>query len=688
MEEYTEKKFRTELFKNPPSWYRGAPFWAWNCKVDEKKIERDAATFKKMGFGGANIHSRYGLQNEYLSDEFMELIKKAEDALKRQGLLTWLYDEDRWPSGGAGGLIARPENASRCLLMTPFCRTKNAENLEYTDGTVCDERKPCAGRQTGFCESEEEFRQLQAEGEDPDGYFLGQYEVLLENGYLKKYERCKKDAKPSFGGVMWYAYLALERNDIWYSGFGYVDTLNPRVIREFRDVTHEKYKEAVGEWFGKSVPTIFTDEPQFSYKESLAFPEEQKEVHLSFTDDLDKAYQEMYGVALLDYLPELIWELPEGKVSQNRYRYHDFVAERFSKSYFEQLYQWCEENGLRMTGHVVEEASLWSQTRAIGEAMRCYHKLHIPGIDMLCDAREYSTAKQAQSVSRQDGRDGVMSELYGVTNWDFTFRGYKLQGDWQAAMGVTHRVPHLSLMSMEGASKRDYPASFNYQIPWCEEYEQIEDYFARINTVMLSGESVVHIGVIHPIESYWLHWGPILQTALAREELEEQFQQLIEWLIFGLQDFDFISESLLPKQYGGCGGGLHVGKMCYDVIIVPACETLRATTLACLREFANEGGRIIFLGKVGDYVDAVQNKAIQELAEECEILPFSRASVLRALESVREVEVTVRSSGCRARDMMYQMRKEEKRKYLFLCNVTKQENRHCFDIPGPGLPSP
>ena len=93
---------------------------------------------------------------------------------------------------------------------------------------------------------------------------------------------------------------------------------------------------------------------------------------------------------------------------------------------------------------MMEEPTLHSQTAALGEAMRSYRSFGLPGIDMLCDYREYTTAKQAQSASHQFGCPGVLSELYGVTNWDFDFRGHKLGGDWQAALGVTTRVPHLT----------------------------------------------------------------------------------------------------------------------------------------------------------------------------------------------------------------------------------------------------
>ena len=38
--------------------------------------------------------------------------------------------------------------------------------------------------------------------------------------------------------------------------------------------------------------------------------------------------------------------------------------------------------------------------------MRPMKEFGIPGIDMLCDRREYSTLKQAASVARQQGREG------------------------------------------------------------------------------------------------------------------------------------------------------------------------------------------------------------------------------------------------------------------------------------------
>ena len=224
-------------------------------------------------------------------------------------------------------------------------------------------------------------------------------------------------------------------------------------------------------------------------------------------------------ITILDYLPELLWDKEE--ISYARYDYHDHVGERFAEAFADTIGKWCSEHDIYLTGHMMEEPTLFSQTKSLGDTMRSYRGFQLPGIDMLCDWREYSTAKQAQSAAHQYAREGVLSELYGVTNWDFDFAKHKLQGDWQACLGVSVRVHHLTWVSMSGEAKRDYPASIGYQSPWYKEYKMIEDHFSRVNTVMTRGNPKVKVGVIHPVESYWLYWGPLEQSYMKRKATGE-----------------------------------------------------------------------------------------------------------------------------------------------------------------------
>ena len=96
-----------DLFKNPTSEYRCTPFWAWNCKLDDGLLHREIDSMKEMGMGGFHIHSRTGMATPYLTDEFMDRVKGCVEKAKKENMLAWLYDEDRWPSGAAGGLVTK-----------------------------------------------------------------------------------------------------------------------------------------------------------------------------------------------------------------------------------------------------------------------------------------------------------------------------------------------------------------------------------------------------------------------------------------------------------------------------------------------------------------------------------------------------------------------------------------------------
>ena len=65
------------LFRNPTSEYRCAPFWAWNDKLNAEELTRQIDEMKEMGFGGFHMHTRSGMATRYLSEEFMNLIRRG-----------------------------------------------------------------------------------------------------------------------------------------------------------------------------------------------------------------------------------------------------------------------------------------------------------------------------------------------------------------------------------------------------------------------------------------------------------------------------------------------------------------------------------------------------------------------------------------------------------------------------------
>lgn len=648
-----EKKLSDELFEAPTAEYRATPFWAWNCKMTPEILEKQISYLKEMGYGGFHMHSRVGMDNEYLSDDFMSLVRACVDKAKREDMLAWLYDEDKWPSGFAGGIVTRePEYRSRMLCFAPASLVKTPERTpERVILDVSDELP---------------FAQAVAEGKP---YYLASYDVRLdENGYLVGYEVIGRRSRAK--GEKWVAYCCTPDFTDWYNGYCYVDTLSKKAVKRFIEVTHEAYKAKVGDEFDKTVPAIFTDEPQFTHELGFGDPFEKKVCKFAWTPDLPRTYKKAYRSDIIEHIPELFWDLAGGTVSLERYHFRDHLCERFTEAFSAECGKWCSKNGIQLTGHMLDEPTLKSQTGVVGEAMRAYKYFGFPGIDMLCNRVELTTAKQTQSVVHQYGKEGMLSELYGVTNWDFDLRGHKFQGDWQAALGVTIRVPHLSWVSMKGDAKRDYPASFNYQTPWYKEYPYIEDHFARVNTALTRGRPDVSIAVIHPIESYWLHAGPGKQTAEIRLQKETDFENCINWLLFAQLDFDYISESLFPGECKKASAPLEVGKMKYSAVVVPGMETMRRSTLERLSDFCAAGGKLIFMGECPKYVDGVPSDEVKVLYASSVVIPFERLALLRALESERKLEIRL-SDGSYTDNYIYNMRMDGSSRWLFIANAKR-----------------
>ena len=210
-----------DLFKDPASEYRGTPFWAWNGKLNDEKLEEQIHNFQKMGLGGFHMHVRTGMDSPYLDEEFMGHIRHCVEVAKKEHMLAWLYDEDRWPSGTAGGQVTKgkPENARKTLLMTV---------LPYTEDRIYRNTRPEPGR------GQENMRQ-------ENGELLAIYDVVLnEDGTLSHAKRVSEDTPLTENATRWYAYMEHATEDPWFNKCAYVDTLNPDAIREFIEITHSK----------------------------------------------------------------------------------------------------------------------------------------------------------------------------------------------------------------------------------------------------------------------------------------------------------------------------------------------------------------------------------------------------------------------------------------------------------------
>ncbi len=658
-------KERQKIFENPTKEYRGKPFWSWNGKLEEEELYRQVDVIKEMGFGGYFMHSRTGLETEYLGDEWFELTNKCADYGQKAGLESWLYDEDRWPSGSAGGMVTKEEKY-RAMFMEMNYLTEDAWKAWQPDENVIGAYACRIGTDEEGCLNGifSGKRMLQA-GDD-----LAEGETAIE--FRTRYSVCNDN----------------------YNGYCYVNTMHKEAIEKYIQLTHEKYREKCGDKFGREIMGIFTDEPHrggvftnFAEGEVNAAP---------YTPDLFPEFEKRFGYSLKENLPELFLRTAEGEMSKITRDYFELCQELFQERFAIPIQDWCRENKLIFTGHVLHEDSLCCQAIMQGSLMRFYEYMDYPGIDLLSEGNKcYWVAKQISSVARQLDKEWVLSELYGCTGWQMNFESYKNIGDWQALFGVNLRCPHLSWYTMKGEAKRDYPASMLHQSCWYRDYHYVEDYFSRIHAALHGGKPVCSLLVLNPIESVWArsYSGSFDGLSGVDKEiirLEEQYAALFHILSGNQIDFDYGEEDIMARHGRVEDGVLYVGSCSYRKVLVAGMDTMRASTLALLEEFATQGGEIIFAGGVPGYVDVLPADKVEKLADRCTKVPFEEETVARAAESGLEVRIVSadpedRESGAVKKDLFVQAFQIEGGRMVMLLNVNREKGYENISIDlGPG----
>lgn len=106
-----------EHFPNPPAAFRPAPLYVWNDDIEEEELARQLDGFKEQGFGGVFIHPRPGLITPYLSKRWLELWRFTLEECKKRGMFAYIYDENSYPSGFAGGFVPHQMPESRLVYL-------------------------------------------------------------------------------------------------------------------------------------------------------------------------------------------------------------------------------------------------------------------------------------------------------------------------------------------------------------------------------------------------------------------------------------------------------------------------------------------------------------------------------------------------------------------------------------------
>lgn len=542
----SQGKFEQAAFREPANEYRSVPFYSLNDELEPAEVDRQLRLFKEGGFGGSFLHSRIGLLTEYLSERWFDVMAAGVKSSQELGIDAWFYDEDKWPSGFAGGIVPRKDPAfqARCLV-----RVKKDQPVQAPDA------------------------------------------VLFEDAAHK------------------YVSHVNPMGDPWFNGTSWVDLMNPAMVKAFIDCSYVPYVKKFG---GRPrVLGIFTDEPQISPR-----PKVPHAGVVSFSPVVPAAYRARTGRDLGPDMPSLFDEV--GDWRRARLDYYRTIAECFERAFSKPIGEYCGQNNFIWTGHYNGEDSPTSNMLNEGALMQQLRHMQMPGIDAL--GLRYATlhcGKVMTSVANQYGRSRRLSELFGISGHNMTFEDRMWITAWHTLVGVNFMCPHLSLYSMKGERKRDYPPTISYQQPYWRYNRTFEDFSARMCYFATVGRTVPEICVLHPIESNYIEHAQKLSG-----KRDAAYAGLLDTLMRAHRNFDLGDEQIISEIGKAEGGRFIIGEMAYRVVVIPEMLTIRASTLDLLAKFASQGGVILVSGRYPEFVDASANPAaIDSLKSVARLIP-------------------------------------------------------------------
>jgi len=564
-------KFVFTEFQHPDAFFSPGYMWTWNDRLVNEDV---AAQLRDMADHGAMMVNPVPeptdfrpttqptrLAPDYLTPEYLDIFRSMVDEAARLGMKVWLYDEGGWPSGTVCWRLPRqyPQYQRQDL---------QRQELEPKRGEVVEVPSDCVAA------------------------FLYQGAAKLKRLPPGAAVRRLREETVAADGARVLIFSIARQSSL-------TDLLNPSAVRRFIEMTHEKYRQGVGDRFAGGaplaggapprgvVPLIFTDEPRLG-----AVP---------WTDDLARDFAAAKGCDLIDKLPSL-YEGDAPQDMQVRVDFYDWWSRRWADSYFGQIQEWCHRHGFYSGGHLDNDDATTRSVRMNGSPLRMYRKLDVPGVDVIWrqifpGQPNHYYPKFAASVAHQAKLPWALTESFGVYGDGVTPEQMKWVADFQYVRG-------LNLMDMIGVqlSTRDWLIAHERPIfgpgnPLWRYLPQFHSYLARLGYVLTRGRAGVTTAIYYPVRDIWAHikggddWNaPTDVTASAA------LDALAEKLLASQCDFDFVDDDLLESARTKVAAGkLRVGAMEYDTVCVPSAEWMTAKAKAKLARFAVAGGKVLWL---------------------------------------------------------------------------------------------
>lgn len=542
------------------------PFWFWNGEIEEKEIRQQLDLIKGSGCRGVIIHSRKGNRIPYLSERWFELVRHACVHALKSGLKIWIYDEDGYPSGNAGGKV---------LEGHPVLSQKSL---------VCRYGKT-----------------------DPEQPSLAAYDA-------SSFHRLDESKVPANTPALLFCLKELP---------SHIDTLNPEAAGRFISITHEQYYQKLPEFFGTVIEAFYTDDVSFlsCLTEGYVFSPVlenawQQRFGQSIFDILPLLAEEFPGskeVRLRYFrlaqelflenfvLPQRQWCNAHGVCYIGHLCYDEGPQGNSISSFGSAMpFMKCQDIP-SIDDFLLEMNDQRYLARPYNDDTS--RALHV-GNRRLASLKTY---KQGASIAHQFGDGRLSAETLTYLLWEVSPDFLNLQMLFELGMGVNLITPHAFYYTVGGVAGYDSVPSYFYQQPWFAHCSGMIAVWNRIAELLKHGSYHCDTLVLEPSDDIGAMCGSEALPAFAMRtrppqasvfEIHDVLVQTVLLLHRSHVGFDLGDDVLLAENATVSNGVLTLGRMHYKTVVLTDsgdCRSMR--TREILKEFQASGGLVLEAGK-------------------------------------------------------------------------------------------
>ncbi|MDE1177014.1 MAG: glycosyl hydrolase [Edaphobacter sp.] len=541
-----------KAWQNPPSEYGPEPYYGMNGAIDMTVVRRDLDRMHLLGYRAVTAQYGAGSPFAYLSPEYFAFFRRFVEEAKKRDMRVWIVDDAGYPSGFAGGRFTseRPELRMQALQVAETATVNGGERFERTV-------KPDTVAVTAVNADGKAEQIPFADGAVAWAAPAGKWTVtVVEHRFSTSPTRSDTNPKRVKDGSQ-----SLE------------DYMNPEATAQYLAFTHEQYKKAMGDEFGKTIMGFRGDEPDYSIR------------GLPWTPKFFARFTELKGYDVRPYLAGLLVKPEQMTESSKRVRadYLDVFSQMFRDGFFKPQAEWCAANGLEYQVHLNHEEMEMHLVQSEGEFFRAMQTVQVPGIDSIWHQIWKDTVSDfprlASSVSHVYGRPRAFTE---------SFAAYRPEPDVEMARYVLNEQ---FVRGVNLVETMYMPASTAGRMgsPYMSEpgYPALLEYVRRMSYLLSMGRPAARVALYLPSSAMWM----------GDEAADRQFVSTERLLSERQIDFDIVSEDALARDLkAGKGVFTTESGNSYGTVILPGEMVLSEAAAERLHAFAKGGGEVMMLG--------------------------------------------------------------------------------------------